>query len=197
MFVASEGSSISPRLFDIPVVEASDTLASADAFALSQARCGDEAAMARLYDAYSRIVYSVALRVLKDPGAAEDVLQDVFLKIWRNPISFLAAKGSLGGWLAIISRNRAIDVLRKRRSIDDVELWASNDVAGEVERGVMIERAKNCICKLPNVQREALEMAFFGGLTHAEISEQLGTPLGTIKTRIRSALQTLGNSLRN
>ena len=92
-----------------------------DSVLLERVRRGDEAAMAALYDRYSRIVYSVALRVLRDVAAAEDVLQEIFMQVWRNPGGFLETKGSLGGWLAVVARNRSIDTLRRRRPTDQVE----------------------------------------------------------------------------
>src|ERR1017187_2776295 len=87
----------------------------ADPSLLARVQSGDEQAMASIYDRYSRVVYSVALRVLRDPASAEDVLQEVFMQIWRNPDSFTAARGSLGGWLSIVSRNRSIDTLPRKR----------------------------------------------------------------------------------
>jgi len=155
---------------------------------------GDEPAMASLFDRYSKIVYSVALRVLRDPSLAEDVLQEVFMQIWRNPESFTATRGSLGGWLAVVSRNRSIDVLRRKRpteSVDDLPLASPYNLADEGERNIMMERARGAIQVLPVEQRKTLEMAFFDGLTHSEIAEMTGDPLGTVKTRIRSALLTL------
>ncbi len=150
--------------------------------------------MAALYDRYSRIVYSVALRVLRDVPAAEDVLQEIFMQVWRNPGSFLATKGSLGGWLAVVARNRSIDSLRRRRPTDQVEeiaLASSFNLAEEAERNNLMERARAAIVHLPAEQRKTLELAFFDGLTHTEIAEVTGDPLGTVKTRIRSALLTL------
>ena len=155
---------------------------------------GDAQAMASLYDRYSRIVYSVALRVLGDPASAEDVLQEVFMQIWRNPDSFTAARGSLGGWLAIVARNRAIDVLRRKRpttAVDEVAVAAPGNFAEEADRATLMNRARAAIVKLPREQRKTLEMAFFDGLTHVEIAEKTGDPLGTVKTRIRTALLSL------
>jgi RNA polymerase sigma-70 factor, ECF subfamily len=155
---------------------------------------GDDQAMASLYSRYSKLVYSVALRVLRDPAAAEDVLQEVFMQIWRNPDSFTAARGSLGGWLAIVSRNRSIDTIRRKRptvDVDDVPLASTFNLADEAERNSLMERARGIIYQLPAEQRKTLEMAFFDGLTHSEIAEMTGDPLGTVKTRIRSALLTL------
>ncbi len=165
-----------------------------DASLLALVRSGDEPAMASLFDRYSKVVYSVALRVLRDPASAEDVLQEIFMQIWRNPDSFTAARGSLGGWLAVVSRNRSIDTLRRKRptdSVDDIVLASPYNLATEAERNSLMERARGIITQLPSEQRKTLEMAFFDGLTHSEIAEMTGDPLGTVKTRIRSALLTL------
>lgn len=165
-----------------------------DASLLEQVRRGDEYAMASLYDRYSKVVYSVALRVLRDPASAEDVLQEIFMQIWRHPESFVASRGSLGGWLAVVSRNRSIDALRRRRpteSVDEIALASNYNLADEAERDGMMEKARGVIHDLPPEQRKTLEMAFFDGLTHSEIAEVTGDPLGTVKTRIRSALMTL------
>lgn len=165
-----------------------------DATLLALVQRGDEGAMASLFDRYSKVVYSVALRVLRDPASAEDVLQEIFMQIWRNPDGFIATRGSLGGWLAVVSRNRSIDALRRKRpteSVDDMALPSNYNLAAEAERNSMMEKARAVIHLLPMEQRKTLEMAFFDGLTHSEIAEMTGDPLGTVKTRIRSALTTL------
>jgi RNA polymerase sigma-70 factor (ECF subfamily) len=165
---------------------------------LDRVRRGDEQAMATLYDRFSRVVYSVSLRVLRDPAAAEDVLQDVFLGIWRKPESFVSARGSLGGWLAVVARNRSIDALRRRRpseQVEEVYLASPVNLADEAERNTMMQRARAIILRLPLEQRKTLEMAYFDGLTHSEIAEITGDPLGTVKTRIRSALIALRKEL--
>ena len=168
--------------------------ANSDTMLLDRVRRGDEAAMASLFDRYSKVVYSVALRVLRDTASAEDVLQEIFMQVWRSPGSFLETKGSLGGWLAVVARNRSIDTLRRRRPTDSVEeiaLASPFNLAEEAERNNMMERARSIILELPAEQRKTLEMAFFDGLTHTEIAAMTGDPLGTVKTRIRSALLTL------
>lgn len=165
-----------------------------DSVLLGLVQRGDEQAMASIFDRYSKVVYSVALRVLRDPSAAEDILQEIFMQIWRSPNSFIATRGSLGGWLAVVSRNRSIDVLRRKRPtepIDDMQFASSYNLADEAERNSMMEKARVIINDLPLEQRKTLQMAFFDGLTHAEIAEMTGDPLGTVKTRIRSALITL------
>jgi RNA polymerase sigma-70 factor, ECF subfamily len=165
-----------------------------DAALLARVQNGNEQAMGVIYDRYSRIVYSVALRVLRDPASAEDILQDIFLQVWRRPASFVSARGSLGGWLAVVTRNRSIDALRRKRptdSVEDIVLSSGFNLAEDSERTLMIEKARRVINLLPAEQRKTLEMAFFDGLTHAEIAEMTGDPLGTVKTRIRSALTAL------
>lgn len=150
--------------------------------------------MAELYDRYSPVVYAVALRVLGDTMAAEDVLQEVFLQLWRNPGAFDAARGSLGPWLAVISRNRAIDALRKRKpetDIEDVVISVAPDLASEADRSRAAEKVRGVLGAMPQLQRSALEMAYFQGLSHSEIANKTGEPLGTIKTRIRAGLMTL------
>ena len=159
---------------------------------------GDESAMGLLYDRYSPIVYSVALRVLGDEGMAEDVLQEVFMQLWRNPAAFDSRRGALGAWLAVISRNRAIDCLRKRRpetDIDEVVVSIELDLASEAERTRTVTKIRHTLGSMPVGQRTALEMAYFEGLTHSEIASKTGESLGTIKTRIRSGLLALRGAL--
>jgi RNA polymerase sigma-70 factor, ECF subfamily len=165
-----------------------------DSYLLARVERGDEAAMTSLFERYAKLVYSVALRVLRDPATAEDVLQEIFMRVWRHPESFSATRGSLGGWLAVVARNRAIDCLRRRRPTDPVEevtLASTCNLGNETERNLMMEKARAVVGQLPREQRKTLEMAFFDGLTHTEIAEMTGDPLGTVKTRIRSALAAL------
>jgi RNA polymerase sigma-70 factor (ECF subfamily) len=165
-----------------------------DAFLLSLVQSGDEQAVATLFDRYSRIVYSVALRVLSDAAAAEDVLQEVFLQLWRTPGGFTAEGGSLGGWLAVLARNRSIAALRRRRPlelIDAITLAVPSDLAGEAGRNRLAERARTLFHQLPSVQRKALEMAFFDGLTHREIAEMTGEPAAAVRSSLRNALLAL------
>ena len=167
---------------------------SSDARLILSVRAGDQQAMGELYDRYSSLIYSIALRVLGDTGAAEDVLQEVFMQLWRKPAVFDAARGSLTAWLAVIARNRAIDALRKRKpetDLEDVTVSVELDLAGAAERNRAAEQIRRKLGEMPEQQRSALEMAFYEGLTHSEIAEKTGTPLGTIKTRIRTALISL------
>jgi len=169
-----------------------------DELLLTRAKDGDQQAMTELFDQYSGMVYSVALRVLKDPGQAEDVMQEIFFQVWRNPDAFVAGRGSLGAWLAVMARNRAIDALRRRRptdSVEDVVLASSSDLGSEIERNRMMERVREVLRNLPMEQQTSVELAFFEGLTHSEIAAKTGDPLGTVKTRIRSALITLRKAI--
>ena len=178
----------------IDLSRAASNMVSPDAMLVSAIRSGDERAMAQLYERYSGIVYSVALRILGDTGAAEDILQEVFMQLWRSPDGFEATRGSLPGWLAVVTRNRAIDSLRKRRpetEISDVIVSIEPDLAGAAQSTRALEKIRSAMGGMPAPQRSALEMAFFDGLTHTEIAEKTGEPLGTIKTRIRAGLLTL------
>jgi len=157
-------------------------------------RNGNQEAMAELYDRYSSVVYAVALRVLGDTSAAEDVLQEIFMQLWRKPGAFDASRGNLAPWLAVITRNRAVDVLRKRRpqsELEDTTLTVDPDFAGEADRGLIVEKVRSALQAMSSQQRNALEMAYFEGYSHSEISAKTGEPLGTIKTRIRSGLMQL------
>jgi RNA polymerase sigma-70 factor, ECF subfamily len=165
-----------------------------DAATLTRIGQRDENAMEEIFRRYSGPVYSVALRVLHDTGQAEDVLQEVFLQLWRNPTAFVQDRGSLGAWLVVVARNRAIDLLRRRKpsdSVEDVILASSVNVADEAERNVMMEKVRRALAELPSEQRKSLERAYFEGLSHTEIASRTGDPLGTVKTRIRQALITL------
>src|ERR1700722_13861899 len=116
-----------------------------DAILLQRVREGDQTAMAEVFDRYGRIVYTVAFRVLKDTGHAEDVMQEILFQVWRNPNSFVQGRGSLGAWLVVVARNRSIDFLRRRKptdSMDDVILTSNTHLASEIERNMMMEKVR-------------------------------------------------------
>jgi RNA polymerase sigma-70 factor, ECF subfamily len=162
-----------------------------EAALIERIRSGDETAMADMYDRYSGIVYGVALRVLGDASAAEDVVQEVFLQLWRNPQAFDANRGKLPVWLAVIARNRAIDHLRRRPPEDDIEnlpISTGLNLEDEAAQRLAVQKIRSVFSQLPQEQRRVLEMAFFEGMTHTEIAAKTGEPLGTIKTRIRAGL---------
>src|SRR5205807_3161837 len=165
-----------------------------DAALIARMRAGDQSAMADLYDRYSGVVYGVALRVLANTTAAEDVVQEIFLQLWRNPQAFDADRGRLAPWLAVIARNRAIDHLRKRPPEDDIDelpISTGVDLENDAAQKLAIEKVRGVLAQLPQEQRKTLEMAYFEGMTHTEIASKTGEPLGTVKTRIRTGLLAL------
>jgi len=187
------------RTFDSPSPDPARATAAQDESLLDQVRARDQKSMTDLFDRYGSLVYSVALRVLKDSGQAEDVMQDVFFQLWENPRAFVPSRGSLGAWLLVVARNRAIDTLRRRRPsdpVDEVVLPAKTNLASEAECSVMMERVRVVMDGLPSDQQRSLQLAFFEGLTHSEIAAQTGDPLGTVKTRIRSALISVRKAIQ-
>jgi RNA polymerase sigma-70 factor, ECF subfamily len=165
-----------------------------DGALIAAIRSGNQDAMAQLYARYSSVVYAVALRVLGDTAAAEDVLQEIFIQLWRNPGAFDSGRGNLAPWLAVITRNRAVDSLRKRRpqtEIGETTVSVEPDLAGEADRGRAMEKVRAVLKQMPAAQRSSLEMAYFEGYSHSEIAEKTGEPLGTVKTRIRNGLMLL------
>ena len=167
---------------------------SSDESLLARVRERDQAAMGEIFDRFATMVYAVAMRVLRDSDQAEDIMQDVFLQVWSFPDRFVHGRGSLGAWLAVVARNRAIDILRRRRPTDpcdEVVLASGTDLASEVERNTIMDKVRGVLKDLPAEQRRSLELAFFEGLTHSEVAARTGDPLGTVKTRIRTALASL------
>jgi len=162
-------------------------------------RQGDKGALVRVYDEYSGLVYGVALRVLRNEQAAEDVVQDVFLQLWRNPAAFDSRRGRLATWLAVITRHKAVDLLRKRRfEVGSAETSPLLEPLSNAKRPDWVadaEKAKALMARLPAEQRQVLEMSFLDGLTHVEIAARIGEPLGTVKSRIRLGLLFLRKEL--
>lgn len=163
---------------------------------------GDESSLAALYDRYHLLAFSLALRVVNDRGRAEDVVQDAFLSVWRKAGSFAEGRGSVKTWLTSIVRNRAIDVVRARRESDaddEAVLLALRDpspsVVEQVTAALDAETIRAAMSALPIEQRQAVVMAYFEGRSHSEISEVTGLPLGTVKSRIRLAMQRLKGEL--
>jgi RNA polymerase sigma-70 factor (ECF subfamily) len=164
---------------------------------------GDSSALAELYDRHGRAVYSLSTRILRDPSEAEDVVQEVFTQAWREAGRYRAERASVAGWLLMLARTRAIDRLRARR-VRGIGLASADgpeqvDPAADQESAYIdaawAARIRDACLALPNGQRTAVELAFFEGLTHVEIADRLREPLGTIKTRIRTALLRLRDAL--
>jgi RNA polymerase sigma-70 factor (ECF subfamily) len=160
-------------------------------------RARDVAAFEAIYDAYSRLIYGIALRIVGDAASAEDVTQAVFLKIWSSPERFRG--GNFAAWIARVTRNRALDVVRSKASHAQSELPQTLPEEDAIEDRAFanIDAAliRNALAQLPDEQRQPIEMGFFDGITHKEIARRTGTPLGTIKTRIRSGLRRLRDAL--
>ena len=161
-----------------------------------------ENALGELYDRYSRLVYSVAFNSLSDPGRAEEVTQDVFLRVWEKASTFDTTQGRVVSWLSSIARHRSIDTFRQARSrredmsiawqeSESVDLPSGQNVEWEVDLLQRQQRIRRAVSQLPAEQKKALGMAFFQGLSHPEIAAVLGEPLGTVKTRIRLGMQKL------
>ncbi len=174
---------------------------------IDQASRGDARALEVLYDRYSRVVFSFALRIVNDSLIAEELLQEVFFRAWQQGGSFRASKGTFLTWLLSITHNMAIDEVRKRKrrpqrsDSDDPDLVlaavpdAGPSVEDEVWLRVLRERIGRALDTLPVAQREAIELAYFKGMTHREIADTLDEPLGTIKTRMRLGMQKLRDQL--
>jgi RNA polymerase sigma-70 factor (ECF subfamily) len=172
---------------------------------LQQVAQQDQQALMLLYQQYGSLVYSLSLRVLRQPGLAEEVTQDVFLKVWRYPQRWNPALGQFSSWLLTITRNAAIDRLR-REGRQAPSHWALGDGAGgevqeplgsvhayAAEQGIWFEGQvlRRLLLKLPSEQRHLIELAFFEGYTHSELADLLHLPLGTVKTRLRMGMQKL------
>jgi RNA polymerase sigma-70 factor, ECF subfamily len=160
------------------------------------------AALSILYDRYGRLIFSLAYNVVQDDGLAEEITQDVFVQIWNKASTYQPGQGKVMTWLGSIARHRAIDVLRWRRSRVESRLvdWEDDDLS-RLPDGIIIEadleviqqkkRLRQAVARLPTEQKSALALAFFKGYTHQQIADLTGEPLGTVKTRIRLAMQKL------
>jgi RNA polymerase sigma-70 factor (ECF subfamily) len=172
-------------------------------------RRGDGRAVAALYDRYSGLVFSLGLRMLGDREGAEELVQEAFLRAWRQSATYQPQLGRLSSWLAGIARNLAVDELRRRgarpqRAEGDTELQlaqlatpADEDPAERLASSAQRQEVRRALDALPPAQREVMELAYYGGLTQSEIAARLGDPLGTVKTRMRLATQKLRDLLRD
>lgn len=161
---------------------------------LDRLAAGDHAALGEVYDRYAGLVNGLALRILRNTAEAEEVIQEVFLQIWRQAVRFDPARGSAEAWICTIARTRALDRLRRRTSRREESVEAipgASDTPKTVE-AIAVHKALDT---LSADQRTALELAYFEGLTQSEIAARLGEPLGTVKTRIRTAMIRLRDVL--
>jgi RNA polymerase sigma-70 factor, ECF subfamily len=165
----------------------------------------DVGAFEQLYERHSRIVYSLVLRILRQGSTAEEVVQDIFLQVWRNSAQYDANRGPFIPWLLTLARNRALDHLRlkserQRRREDQAEVLPQAAAAPQFEQALdekrRAERVRSLITSLPLQQRRAIELAYFDGMSHSEIATALQEPLGTVKSWIRNALLRMKEELR-
>ena len=168
---------------------------------------GDAEALAMLFDRYSRVVFSFAMRMLGEPGSAEELTQEVFIRIWRQGAQYQHSRGAFLTWILSITHNMAIDEIRRRKrrpqlqEPDEENLLLNSivdlraDVEGQAWLGSLRDIVRSALQEIPESQRAAIELAYFGGLTQREIAERLGEPLGTIKTRMRLGMLKLRDRL--
>jgi RNA polymerase sigma factor (sigma-70 family) len=161
---------------------------------------GDEPALAELYDRVGRVAYGLAFRVLRDERLAEDAVQEGFLAIWRTAAAFRAERAKASTWILTLVHRRAVDLVRReerRRAepLPDEIAMRTGQVAEPTEEAAWLryerERVQAALAKLPDVQRETIELAYYGGYTQSQLAERLGVPLGTIKSRMFSGLARL------
>jgi RNA polymerase sigma-70 factor (ECF subfamily) len=164
---------------------------------MERVRTRDVDAFEQLYDGYHRLVFGIALRMTSDATMAEDITQSVFLKLWSTPDSF--REGNFPAWISRVTRNRVLDILRSRaaKPADEIpaDLPAETSLDEDVFARIDAQRVRAVLAGLNADQRAAIEMGFFGGITHEEIARRTGIPLGTIKTRIRTGLRRMRDAL--
>jgi RNA polymerase sigma-70 factor (ECF subfamily) len=186
------------------IVQATEDAATADRAALERMARGDQEALAELYDRYGRLVYSLALRIVRDQRDAEEIVQEVFSQAWRQSGRYSAGRGSVVAWVLTLTRSRAIDRVRGRRArpeatASETALADLPDNAPAADEqlawAARTAQVRAALDSLPFLQRTAIELAFYDGLTHVEIAERLEQPLGTVKTRIRQGLLKLRDRL--
>jgi RNA polymerase sigma-70 factor, ECF subfamily len=185
-----------------PVVTAtrpSDMESTADAELMDRLGLRDQRALVELYRRYARKVYPLVLRIVCDETLAEEVLQDVFVRLWTRPERYRPDAGPLIAWLLTVARNLALDARRRetrwRRDLDfDDQLY--DGVASDAESEPLAAEVRAAVTLLPENQRQAIELAYFSGMTHAEMATHLEEPLGTVKSRLRLALHKLRDALR-
>src|SRR3954447_18461302 len=161
---------------------------------------GDEDSLAELYDRYGRIAYGVALRILRDPALAQDAVQDAFLAAWRTAVSFDPGRGKAATWLLMIVHRRAVALVRREErgraeTLDDAPVASGDETDEEVILREERRRVQSALEVLTDSEREAIELAYYGGLSQSEIAERLGVPLGTVKSRMFAGLARLRDAL--
>jgi RNA polymerase sigma-70 factor, ECF subfamily len=192
---------------DAPEVSVQQTLSGSraeesaiDVALMARVRNRDQGALTELYERHGRMVYSIALKFLRDPSRAEDLAHDVFLVVWEQPDRYRPEVGPFAPWFYRVARNRAIDILRRAKresqpgdqNVFEMLLPDTDpDPADQATVRVETQRAQVALRELPENQRAVIELAYFSGMTQREMAEYLGEPLGTIKTRVRTGLKKL------
>ncbi len=157
----------------------------------------EQSALAELYDRFGRPAYGLALRILRDEALAEDAVQEAFLALWRTAGRFVPERGKASTWILTLVHRRAVDIVRReeRRRVDALEQAPEQESQEDVDEEAWLrlqrERVQDALRKLPDQQREAIELAYYGGFTQSELAERLGQPLGTIKSRMFGGLARL------
>lgn len=164
----------------------------------------DGRALVQLYDRYGRVVYALILRIVRNQAAAEDLVHETFLRVWNRAQSFDASKGAVGPWLLAVARNRAIDHLRSQEGRDsrlavfeeneDPRLYAGMEA--DIVSAEEVRPVKQALARLPENQRQVVELAYFDGLSQTEMAAKLGEPLGTVKTWVRNSLAGLRKTMQ-
>ncbi|WP_284349556.1 sigma-70 family RNA polymerase sigma factor [Roseisolibacter agri] len=187
-----------------------------DVALVARVAAGDAEALGALYDRHGGGAYALALAMLRDHADADDAVAGAFEQLWRSASTFDPSRGSVAAWLTMMTRSRALDLLRAQRrraaaveramaertagddpsGVTAVPLGAPEPADAAVERGELAQAVRASLATLPDAQRAAIELAFFGGLSHADVAATLGQPLGTVKTRIRDGMRKLRDALR-
>jgi RNA polymerase sigma-70 factor, ECF subfamily len=196
----------------LPLTAIVDLQHSTDRDLVARMVAGDERALAAFYDRFGNLAYSLAFQILSDPADAEEAVADAFLQIWNSAATFDPNRASPVAWLSMITRTRALDRMRSRkrrvRAIETATAQAAGVEATalpistmsaepdrQAEQSDLRSKVARVLADLPEAQRKVIELAFFGGLSHSEIAEQLNEPLGTVKTRVRTAMTKLRATL--
>lgn len=181
---------------------------STDVDLMALVRAGEASGLEQLYDRYSRPAYSLARRILGDAGLAEDVLQEVFMALWRQPAKYDPSRGGFSSWLLAMTHHKAVDAVRREETLrrrrakaaeDDEtligEAGSGPDIDDQVLTSLQRDGVRRALRELPQVQREALTLAYFGGYTQREVAALTGAPLGTVKTRMLAGMRRLRDIL--
>ena len=174
---------------------------------VAEIAAGSTDALARLYDRHAGIVFGMARRILSRLEDAEEVVQDVFAQVWREAARYERSRATVAGWVVMLSRARSIDRLRARHARPDLNAPVGDDAAPPIASSGLtpeeltisaedVRSVRGALAELPDAQRSLLELAYYEGLTHTEIADRTGVPLGTVKTRIRTAMSALRGVLK-